>query len=379
MTKVLHLGKFYPPDKGGIEAVTAFLARGAAAEGFETTVLCFGGKSLTELFDQGVTIRRVSAIKIASQPLSLCYFREAVSRANQADIVHVHLPNMLAALAILRIDSGPRVIVHWHSDVIGKRPITYITQVIEKLILKRANKIICTSQAYANASKALQRYHHKIVVIPIGTPNINSTDANRETLLAQLAPKLAQHVQGRPLVLAVGRLVPYKGFTVLINAAKKLSSEAAIVIVGCGPQEHDLKQQIKKVGVSNRLMLIGSVDDKMLQALFRLTSIFCMPSVERSEAFGVAIIEAMAHSLPIVATNIPGSGVPWVNLHQESGLNVTPGNAEELAKALDTLLSDSTLRQSLGQGSYKRYLENFTEQRSIQATLALYKHEESNH
>ena len=372
MTHVLHLGKFYPPDNGGIESVTAALAQGTAAAGMATTVLCFEEHGRGDAQDGDVTVRRVSAIKIASQPLAMAYLREAVLRARNADIVHVHLPNMLAALAVTRIGPGPKVVLHWHSDVVGKGLLAHLTRPIERAMLRRADKVICTSQAYADASLTLRPFAAKVAVVPIGVADVPARLDDPVTQLEMLPTGMRRHVAGRPLVLAVGRLVPYKGFSVLINAAARMVSDAAVVIVGSGPLEAKLHGQIASADAGRRVLLAGRVDDVTLAALQGLATVFCMPSVERSEAFGVALVEAMANGLPVVATKIPGSGVPWVNLDGESGLNVSPGDPIELSRALDQLLENPFLRQRLASGARARYEALFTVQRSIDKTLHLY-------
>lgn len=374
MTIVVHLGKFYPPDKGGIESVTATLARGAAAAGMATTVLCFEEIGRGDALDCGVVVRRLPAIKLSSQPLSLAYFRQALKLARRADIVHVHLPNMVAALAVAILGAGPKVVLHWHSDVVDKGLLARLLGPLERLMLRRADKVICTSKAYADASMALRSVGQKVEVVPIGVPDLSPIcPANQAGLQTSLSDALQRHINGRPLVLAVGRLVPYKGFSVLVNAAQRLAADAAIVIVGGGPLDGALQRQIDSLGAGGRVVLAGRVDDATLSALLGLAAVFCMPSVERSEAFGVSLVEAMARGLPAVATRIPGSGVPWVNQHGESGLNVTPGDPVDLAAALDLLLGDAALRTRLGFGARARYQRLFTEDRFVADTLDLYK------
>jgi glycosyltransferase involved in cell wall biosynthesis len=370
--RVLHLGKFYPPDMGGIESVTAMLARGAAAAGMPTTVLCFESQGRGDTDDDGVTVHRTPAFVASSQPVSLAYARKAVALGRAADIVHVHLPNMLAALAVARLGPHPTVVLHWHSDVVGKGLLAKVTRPLEQAMLRRADKVICTSQAYADASTALVPFANKVVVVPIGAPDLAvKPDLPAEPSL--LPPHIRAHVHGRPLVLAVGRLVPYKGFSVLINAAAQMTADAAVVIVGIGPCEGTLRSDIERAQAAGRVLLAGRVDGATLNQLMASAAVFCMPSVERSEAFGVALIEAQARGLAAVATHIQGSGVPWVNLDGESGLNVAPGDPVALAQALDRVLADAPLRQRLGQGGRARYEALFTERRCIEETLKLYR------
>lgn len=372
-THVLHLGKFYPPDNGGIESVTAALARGTAAAGVRTTVFCFEEHGRGDALDQGVQVLRVPAFKLASQPLSRAYYVRGLQLARQADIVHVHSPNMLAAVVIARLPPGPKVVLHWHSDVVGKGWLAKLTRPIERAMLRRADQVVCTSQAYADASETLRPFLDKVVVVPLGVPEVPQPQPSIAEAIDALPAALRAHLGQRPLVLAVGRLVPYKGFDVLIDAAGRLSTDAAVVIVGGGPLQDTLRGQLVQRGLNGRVVLAGRVDDGTLAALQRLATVYCMPSVERSEAFGVALAEALARGLPAVATQIAGSGVPWVNLDGVTGINVPPGDASALAAALDRLLSDANLRDRMALGARQRYETLFTEHQSIARTLDVYR------
>jgi len=372
MTSVLHLGKFYPPDNGGIESVTAALARGAAQAGLRTTVICFEEHGRGDAIDQGVQVLRVPAIKLASQPLCAAYYTRGLRLARQADIVHVHLPNMLAAIVIAQLPPGPRVVLHWHSDVVGKGLLAKLTRPVERAMLRRADRVVCTSQAYADASLTLRPFIGKVDVVPLGVPDVPQPQPSVEEARASLPPALRQHLGQRPLVLAVGRLVPYKGFNVLIDAASKMVQDVAVVIVGGGPLQDALRQQATQAGLAHCVLLAGRVDKQTLAALQRLTMVFCMPSVERSEAFGVALAEALAYGLPSVATEIAGSGVPWVNQDGVTGINVPPGDSEALAFALDRLLADAPLRKRMALGARRRFEALFTERRSIDRMLQVY-------
>jgi glycosyltransferase involved in cell wall biosynthesis len=372
LARVLHLGKFYPPDNGGIESVTAALARGSAAAGMITTVLCFGEIGRGDARDGNVSIRRVASFKVASQPLSAAYLRLAIRLSRQVDIVHVHLPNMLAALAVTRIGPGPKVVLHWHSDVVGKGWLARAIRPLESAMLRRADRVVCTSQAYADASMTLRPFLSKVAVVPLGVADPLELPLSSRQADAALPPALQQYLGGRPLVLAVGRLVPYKGFAVLLDAAARMAHDAAIVIVGGGPMMGALMRQRAAQRLQGRVLLAGRVDNHTLTTLQAEASVFCLPSVERSEAFGVAIVEAMARGLPVVATRIQGSGVPWVNADDESGLNVTPGDATELALALDRLLGDAPLRERLAGGARRRYEALFSERHFIERMIAIY-------
>jgi glycosyltransferase involved in cell wall biosynthesis len=374
MASIVHWGKYYPPDMGGIESVTASLARGAASSGYGVTVVCFNkGEAPDEVAADGVRVLRapINLLK-ASQPLGWRYMCWALREARGADVVHLHVPNMLAALGGLWLGRKPKLVIHWHSDVVGKGLLGLLLQPLEAALLRRADGIICTSSAYAEASVPLRSFTGKISVVPIGVAD-PSAGAVPSRSVADLPPELETLLAGRQLVLAVGRLVPYKGFHVLVDAARQLPASALVVIVGSGPLRDELQARIDSAGVGNRVVLAGRLGDAPLRTLFERASLFCLPSVERSEAFGVVLVEAMAHGLPVIATQIPGSGVPWVNEHNVSGLNVPVGDSRALAAACSEVLNSADLRARLSTGARERFLSQFTERVAMDRMLAAYR------
>ena len=154
--------------------------------------------------------------------------------------------------------------------------------------------------------------------------------------------------------------------------AEHLCTDSVVVIVGGGPLRNELQHAIEIADVNDRVMLAGRLSDAALHALFERATLYCLPSIYRAEAFGVVLLEAMTYGLPIVATDISGSGVPWVNQHGCSGLNVPVGNPNALADACNQILRSEDLRRKLAGGSRQRYLSEFTEDVSLQRMMAIY-------
>jgi glycosyltransferase involved in cell wall biosynthesis len=260
-------------------------------------------------------------------------------------------------------------LVHWHSDVINKGFLGKILRPLESALLRRANCIVATSQIYADASETLASFQNKITVVPIGV-----SDAKHYGDGSQLPPVLEAQISGRQIVLTVGRLVPYKGFNVLIEAAQHFSESSVVIIVGGGPLQSELQQAIEHNGVNDRVILAGRLSDALLHKLFERATLYCLPSISRAEAFGVVLLEAMAYGLPIVASDISGSGVPWVNQHGLSGFNVPVGNPKALANSCNQILTSEELRRTLSQGARERFRAEFTEEASVKRMLAVYDH-----
>ncbi|MDO8651872.1 MAG: glycosyltransferase [Undibacterium sp.] len=368
MKKIVHFGKYYPPDMGGIESVTQTLAEGALNAGHDVQVICFGKTASAVEVCAGVKVVRHPITRLlSSQPLNFNYFFNLITAGRRADIIHLHAPNLLASLATLFIGKKSKLVVHWHSDIVGKGALGRVVRPLEKWMLTRANIVLATSQAYMDGSAALNTFSNKVAVVPLGIapPAI-------ATVPSPLSKRLKKFVAGRKIVLSVGRLTAYKGFSVLIEAAKHFPDDVAIIVAGGGELLPELTAQLDKNQLQNKVLLAGRVTDEELIALYMHAEVFCLPSIERSEAFGVVLLEAMAYGLPVVATNIPGSGVPWVNAHQVSGENVTTGKPEELAESCIAILNNPTLREQYSLGARKRFKDNFLADKFCKKIMDIY-------
>ena len=157
-----------------------------------------------------------------------------------------------------------------------------------------------------------------------------------------------------------------------MEAARYLPDDYVVVIGGSGPLREDLEQQIHDLGLQDKVLLIGRVPDEDLPAYYTACTLFCLPSVQKTEAFGIVQIEAMSCGKPVVTTTIPESGVAWVNGHGVSGLNVPPENAKALAEAICEVTKDEEVYSRYCEGARKRFRELFTSDRMIDKCLALY-------
>jgi glycosyltransferase involved in cell wall biosynthesis len=370
MAKILHIGKYYPPDAGGIESVTYALAKGAALHGHDVRVLCFAtnpANAFTSLVDNVLVVRAPISFILHSQPFSFWYFIFSLRLSKDADLVHLHTPNMLGLFCAFFLKKNVRLIVHWHSDVIDKGILGVLLSPFEYLLLRKANSIVGTSRPYVVASKTLSSFQDKVKILPIGVVDPRSVPAS-----PPLSANLFNIIAGKRVLLSVGRLVPYKGFDVLIRAASSIPQDVVILIVGSGPLHYQLQQLIDFLEVKDRVILAGRLSDSDLHALFRIAIIYCLPSVTRAEAFGVVLVEAMGYGLPIVSSSIPGSGVSWVNQDGVSGLNVPVGNSLQLAIACNAILNNDSLRRKLSEGARQRYLREFTQPTFIGRMLMIY-------
>jgi len=372
--RVLHIGKFFPPYPGGIERATADLTAELAAHGVVTHVLAHAAPGTRTTLrmrhgDVDVTLAACHG-QLVYAPLSPA-FPQLLARtiaAFKPDLLHLHVPNT-SALAALLLPRARRLpwIVHWHADVppdAQRRALRIAYRVYrpwERALLKRAQAIVATSQPYLDASAALAEWRDKVRVIPLGVAP-----------LGDMGPTPAPDWPAPGLrVLAVGRLSYYKGFDVLLRALALLP-QASLVLVGQGECESDLRAAAQALGVAARVQFAGFVDDAQLAAYYANADVFCLPSLERTEAFGVVLLEAMRAGRALVASDVRGSGIGYVVRDGTNGLLATPGDARELAAALERLAGDAGLRAALGAAGAARWQAEFTLARAAQRTAALY-------
>lgn len=364
--RILHLGKYYPPESGGIESVTEVLSNGFSKNGDEVEVICMTRHHtiLKEVVNPHLTIWRYKTVlEFMSQPVSLYYCYRAILRSQYADIVHIHLPNYLVLFILPLLPKSRKILVHWHSDVLHKGLLAKVLEEMLLVLLRRVDLVIATSENYAKASPTLSRMQEKVRIITLGIPN-NLNESERVTTTS---------CNKTVSILSVGRLVEYKGFKYLIEALSKTPSNINLTIIGSGHLKEDLIKLTTTLNLENRVQFKGRVNNQVLLDCFNQCDIFCLPSISRAEAFGVVLLEAMRHSKPIITCSISGSGVPWVNENRVTGINVSPKNSEQLSEAIIMLSESKELRDQLGRNGKVRFKTMFTDEIMISSFDKLYR------
>jgi glycosyltransferase involved in cell wall biosynthesis len=372
--RILHVGKYYAPVRGGIESYTRGLCEWTAAHGHTVGALVHQRPGLWRTAHEtvrGVGVTRVACLgDVVYTPVSPTFPLE-LARAMHAlrpDVLHLHLPNpsCFAALMSARARRVPWL-VHWHSDIPPDAPdwrlrVGYRAyRPFEQAVLKRAHAIAATSGAYLAASSALAPWRAKTRVIPLGVDDLAQPPSPRNDLWPE-GPGLK--------LLAVGRLSHYKGFEVLIAALAR-APRARLLVVGDGERASALREQAAALGVADRIRFAGALDDELLLAAYAAADAFVLPSLNRGEAFGLVLLEAMRARVPAIASAVPGSGIGEVVVDGETGVLVPPGDPDALAGAIERL-GDAELRRRLGEQGRRRWEQRFTLARSAQAWMALY-------
>ena len=362
--RVLHVGKYYPPVNGGMERVLELLCRREASV-VRTRVVVANTTRLTshDVVD-GIPVTRIASFGTAGSVAICPSFPLWLSRES-ADVVVIHEPNPLGLLAYRLARPSARLVVWFHSEVVRDAwQYAMFYKPWFAYAMRRASRVIVASPPMADAVQ-LREFPVKSTVIPYGL------DQERLTLTPAVAADVATLRQrhGQPLLLFVGRMVPYKGLDVLLAAMPRVN--ARLVLVGDGPQRPTLEALAQQLGLGEKVVFAGELDESQLIAWYHACDVFVLPSTTRAEAFGVVQTEAMACGKPVVSTALP-SGVPWVNQDGETGLVVPPGDPAALAAALNRLTTDPELRVRLGEGGRRRVCEEFTADRMAARAVSVY-------
>ena len=358
MKKILHISKYYYPFFGGTEQIARDVVLALKGE-YEQKVIAFndGKDDRTDTVDGIEVIKCGCFAKIAAQSLSTSYGKHLhqVMKDFQPDIVVFHYPNPFVAALLLRElkTTKAKLVVHWHLDIIRQKYLRVLFASQNRRLLECAVKVIATSPNYIEGSQWLQSVKEKCVVVPncINVERMSVTDD-----IQKRAEEIRTKNSGKTICVAVGRHTEYKGFTYLIQASKLLDGRFLIYITGTGELTEKLHEEAND---DKKVVFTGRIDDMELKALILASDIFCFPSITKNEAFGLALAEGMYYGKPAVTFTIPGSGVNYVSINGETGIEVENRNVKKYAEAMKKLADDAELREKYGDAGRKRVEENF--------------------
>jgi colanic acid/amylovoran biosynthesis glycosyltransferase len=279
--------------------------------------------------------------------------------------VHVHLANPASDVAMLTarlgnaIEPGRR----WSWSFTMHGPTEFFdvhrSRLAEKV--EDARFVVCISDFARSQLMTLcgpdawERLH----VVHMGIPVADFTRA---------APAPAG---SRPMILYIGRLVPEKGQTVLLDAVAELARrgcEAEVTLAGGGDLQPALERLAAERGIADRVSFLGAVGQDRLHDLYGRAAVFCLPSF--AEGVPVVLMEAMAMEVPVVSTRI--AGISELIAHGEEGMLVAPGRADQLADTLESLVSDRQRRRELGRRGREKVLREFDAERCAEQLLGLF-------
>jgi len=350
----------YHPDIGGIETIVKQYAE-CLSKSFDVTVLTSSGskrfKTVIEYIN-GVRIIRCPSFGIFfSMPISITLFMTLISSRHKYDVIHFHEPFPIASFIGI-FPKKCKYIVTWHSDIIKQKLLKNFIEFFQKKLCNKSDIILTTSPNLIEFSSVLKHFRNKIKVQPL-TIDPEEYDINIPENKYDYA-------------LYIGRLSYYKGINFMLKAYEKSDSKIPLYIVGDGEKEirDDINSFIKKS--SKEIVFINryvSEDDK--KCYLKNCKYLIFPSIYPSEAFGLIQLEAMIYSKPVINTSLP-TGVPWVSVHNITGITVQVNDEEELKKAINDFSSDK-LVETYGKAARQRVENMFSDKVVLNNLLQIYK------
>jgi rhamnosyl/mannosyltransferase len=368
--RVLHFGKYWRQD-GGIETHVKTLCKGLAAQGIDVINLVSSLDSTASDFEtDGYRVVEVPTLGIhfsTSISPSMVAAAHRLHQEKPFDVVHLHFPDPMSHLASMFLPKSiPRVIT-WHSDIIKQKHLLKLYRPFQRRIILQANGLIAATPAHYTSTQQIpaeypQQNRH---VVPFG---MDFGRLQLTTGVAKRAKEIRNQASGHLIVFALGRHVSYKGFDVLIQAMQ--NTNAYLILGGDGPLTSELRQQVLKLGLPEKVQFTGRISDEDLPAYYHACDVFCLPSITTAEAFGLVQLEAMACGKPVICTQL-NNGVNVINPHGVTGLTVPIQDVNSLADAINSL-NDSRMRDQLGGCAQAISLANYSMQAMVEKHTRIY-------
>ncbi len=296
----------------------------------------------------------------------LFYFAEALILADwmlrqQLGHVHVHFANMAAAVALLckkLIACKMSITVHGPDELMNHRAF----RLSEKF--QAADSLLCITD-----------YARSQVCLHLPPEQWSKTHVVRVGLYPEEFLNLADTRtpdKSEPHIVSIGRLSPAKGHHILIEAMSLLRHQlpnARLTLIGTGPLEASLRQQIQALNLKHSVTLAGGLNQDAVRKILATADIFALSSF--AEGLPVVLMEALLAGIPCVTTQI--TGIPELIQHQQQGFLVPAGNAQAFANALFACLADLPKAQQMAQSGRQRVLENHDIRQNAKQIDALFR------
>jgi glycosyltransferase involved in cell wall biosynthesis len=378
--------EFPPRIIGGISPHVYYLSRSLARNGVKVFVVTcdFPGAPQHEVLD-GVEVYRVDSYRNPSPDFATWVYLMNVNMQKEAatiirnldenvDVIHAH--DWLVATAGIGLKHVFRkpLFATIHSTEIGRRNGIHLDHErmiheTEAWLTYEAWKVICCSDYMVSHVRwAFGLPPDKQVMIPNGVNTDVYAEAQSKDL-TQFRRRFA--LPGERIVLFVGRLVYEKGVHVLVNAIPKVLEKvnAKTVIVGNGYMKEQISGIVKGLGIDQKVMFTGFVDDETLRRLQTCADVSVVPSL--FEPFGIVALEAMAAKSPVVVSDT--GGLAEIVDHDVDGIEVYPNNPDSLAWGITRVLTDERNANRLRSNAYKKIQEKYNWDRIAKQTRDVYR------
>ena len=361
--KILHVYKTFVNDTmGGVEQVIAQIA---AASGLDHTVVSLSKTPQAPIASNPTVnnLRYAESVSIASNPMSVALWCDFKRLVQAFDVIHYHFPWPFADLMHCSWRIKKPTVVTYHADVVRQKKMLLLYRPLMYYFLNQVDAVVATSPNYLETSSVLQRYRHKVHVIPIGLSKENYPSPSF-TRAAYWRREL-----GERFFLFVGVMRYYKGLHVLMAALQGTSFP--VVLVGSGPLEDELKRQAQALGLTH-VRFVGQLNDEDKIILFNLCGCVIFPSHLRSEAFGVSLLEGAMFGKPLISCEI-GTGTSYINCDGETGCVVAANDAGAFRQAMCFIWDNPEQSERMGHRAEARYRQLFTGRQMVSQYEQLYR------
>lgn len=271
------------------------------------------------------------------------------------DIIHLHYPFFGSAG---RVVSCKNLVITYHMDTLGQGIYRPIFRAYQKFcmprIIRSADRVLVSSMDYAkhgDLAPLLDELKDRITELPFGVDTTRFHPAPSSAYSRELDQTKFLFVGG------LDRAHYFKGVSILLRAFARLNNTTRLRLVGSGDLLEEYKKQAKRLGIEDRVEFCGRVSADDLPACYRQADCFVLPSTDRSEAFGLVLLEAQASGCPVIASDLPGVRTVFEN--QKTGILVKPGDEESLYQALNWMAAYPNNRKEMGQAACVRMKEKY--------------------
>jgi rhamnosyl/mannosyltransferase len=358
---VVHVYKdVFPPISGGIERHIDSIRRALPDITSDVLVCSRTRRTVESRTEWGSEVKVGELGRALSSPIAPTF--PLWLRRSPASIVHLHSPNPLGELSSLVARKGRPYVVSYHCDIVRQAALLPVYRPFMLRLLGNADAVIAGTRNTIASSSILSLLDRPIHQVPysVDTAFFDPAAVGEEEVAGVRA------AYGERIVVSVGRAVYYKGYEVLIEAAKAL--DASVVVVGGGP----MLEHFRELAASTpNVHFLGGVTDESLRAILAAADVFVLASTSRAESFGIATLEAQSMGVPAIVTEV-GTGTTEAIEPGTTGVVVEPGDATALHQAIAALLADDARRASMGAAARGRAEEHYSQDALRRALIAVY-------
>lgn len=349
--------------------VVKWLCKGLSKSDYQSEVLSTSADPQlvpSTIIDNTKVYNSKAYTDLFSMPIAPDIIRQIWTRANDYDVVCIHYPFPLADMAIALMPGRKfSLVVYWHSEIVAKTFLSYLVAPFTKLMLAKADAIVCSSPPLLEHSLLLKPHRQKCKIIPFGIEPPS-----------QRCDHITKPSKSNYFIF-IGRHVPYKGIETLIHGfsdftkRSKTPTALKLKIVGSGPLLKNHQALVEKLGVKSLVEFLENIENIELENLLAHSRCLVLPSTLPSEAFALVQIEAMSVGRPVINTSVK-SGVPWVARNEQEALTVEPGNISLLATAFEKMATNHELVDQLGDAAMLRFNNTFKQEKFLELTDSLF-------